>query len=165
VEEGRVEAEESPLRRAPHTARAVTAAEWDRPYSREQGAFPAPWVRDAKFWPAVARSATPGDQPLRVCPAVGTSLSSAVASSAGPLAGRTLRAFVPVAPYRPVHAPGPLPSRRSAARALASLLTPPSRCCDSPRAPALVALVSRLPGASPPRHRLARPSGFTSAGS
>ena len=40
VEEGRVKAEESPLRRAPHTARAVTAAEWDRPYSREQAAFP-----------------------------------------------------------------------------------------------------------------------------
>ena len=31
VEEGRVKAEESPLRRAPHTAAAVTAAEWDRP--------------------------------------------------------------------------------------------------------------------------------------
>jgi len=49
VEEGRVGAEESPLRRAPHTAGAVTAAQWDRPYSREQGAFPAPWVKEAKF--------------------------------------------------------------------------------------------------------------------
>ncbi len=55
VEEGRVKAEESPLRRAPHTAAAVTAAEWGRPYSRAQGAFPAPWVAEAKFWPAVAR--------------------------------------------------------------------------------------------------------------
>jgi glycine dehydrogenase len=55
VEEGRMKAEESPLRRAPHTARAVTGAEWNRPYSREQGAFPAPWVKEAKFWPAVAR--------------------------------------------------------------------------------------------------------------
>ena len=55
VEEGRVKAEESPLRRAPHTASAVTAAAWDRPYSREQGAFPAPWVKEAKFWPSVAR--------------------------------------------------------------------------------------------------------------
>jgi glycine dehydrogenase len=72
VEEGRVKAEESPLRRAPHTARAVTAAEWDRPYSREQGAFPAPWVRDAKFWPAVARiDNTWGDRNLFcTCPAV-----------------------------------------------------------------------------------------------
>jgi glycine dehydrogenase len=33
----------------------VTAAEWDRPYTREQAAFPAPWVREAKFWPPAAR--------------------------------------------------------------------------------------------------------------
>ncbi len=72
VEEGRVKAEESPLRRAPHTARAVTAAEWDRPYTREQGAFPAPWVKDAKFWPSVARiDNTWGDRNLFcTCPSV-----------------------------------------------------------------------------------------------
>ena len=55
VEEGRIPVAESPLRRAPHTASAVTAERWDRPYPREQGAFPAPWVRESKFWPAVAR--------------------------------------------------------------------------------------------------------------
>jgi glycine dehydrogenase len=73
VEEGRVKAEESPLRRAPHTARAVTAAEWDRPYSRETAAFPAPWVHDAKFWPAVARiDNTWGDRNLFcTCPPFG----------------------------------------------------------------------------------------------
>jgi glycine dehydrogenase len=72
VEEGRIRAEESPLRRAPHTARAVTAAEWGRPYSREQGAFPAPWLRDVKFWPSVARiDNTWGDRNLFcTCPAV-----------------------------------------------------------------------------------------------
>ena len=72
VEEGRVGAEESPLRHAPHTASAVTAAEWDRPYSREQAAFPAPWVREAKFWPSVARiDNTWGDRNLFcTCPAV-----------------------------------------------------------------------------------------------
>ena len=72
VEEGRVAAERSPLRRAPHTARAVVAAEWDRPYSREQGAFPAPWVKEAKFWPSVARiDNTWGDRNLFcTCPAV-----------------------------------------------------------------------------------------------
>jgi glycine dehydrogenase len=72
VEEGRVKAEESPLRRAPHTARAVTAAEWDRPYSREQAAFPASWVKEAKFWPSVARiDNTWGDRNLFcTCPAV-----------------------------------------------------------------------------------------------
>jgi glycine dehydrogenase len=55
VEEGRVKAEESPLRRAPHTVAAVTASEWRRPYSREQAAFPLASVRESKFWPAVAR--------------------------------------------------------------------------------------------------------------
>ena len=55
VEEGRVKAEESPLRRAPHTVAAVTASEWSRPYSREQAAFPLASVRESKFWPAVAR--------------------------------------------------------------------------------------------------------------
>jgi glycine dehydrogenase len=72
VEEGRVRAEESPLRRAPHTAGAVTAAVWDRPYSREQGAFPAPWVKEAKFWPSVARiDNTWGDRNLFcTCPGV-----------------------------------------------------------------------------------------------
>ncbi|MFZ1555828.1 MAG: hypothetical protein WAT38_06575, partial [Nitrospira sp.] len=38
-----------------HTALSVTAAEWTKPYSREQAAFPAPWVRDNKFWPSVGR--------------------------------------------------------------------------------------------------------------
>ena len=67
IEEGRLKVEESPLRHAPHTAAAVTATEWSRPYSREQGAFPAPWVRESKFWPTVARiDNTYGDRNL-VC--------------------------------------------------------------------------------------------------
>jgi glycine dehydrogenase len=55
VAEGRLDRASNPLKHAPHTARAVTATAWDRPYSREQAAFPAPWVRERKFWPAVAR--------------------------------------------------------------------------------------------------------------
>ena len=43
------------LKQAPHTALAVTSSEWARPYGREQAAFPAPWVRDHKFWPSVGR--------------------------------------------------------------------------------------------------------------
>lgn len=43
------------LKNAPHTARVITAPEWNRPYSREQAVFPAPWVRDNKFWPSVGR--------------------------------------------------------------------------------------------------------------
>ncbi|HET9846634.1 MAG TPA: aminomethyl-transferring glycine dehydrogenase [Nitrospira sp.] len=43
------------LKNAPHTAQAVTASQWDRSYSREQAAYPAPWVKDYKFWPHVGR--------------------------------------------------------------------------------------------------------------
>jgi glycine dehydrogenase len=55
IVEGRLPRDHNPLKLAPHTAQAVTAAEWTRPYSRQQAAFPAPWVRDSKFWPSVAR--------------------------------------------------------------------------------------------------------------
>ena len=43
------------LKNAPHTAAAVTATEWNHPYPREQAAFPAPWLREHKYWPTVAR--------------------------------------------------------------------------------------------------------------
>jgi len=55
IESGRIKYEESPLKHAPHTAAVVTATEWNRPYPREQGAYPAAWVRQYKFWPPVAR--------------------------------------------------------------------------------------------------------------
>ena len=40
---------------APHTLDAITSGEWAHPYSREEAAFPAPWVRERKFWPWVSR--------------------------------------------------------------------------------------------------------------
>jgi glycine dehydrogenase len=43
------------LKNAPHTAQMVAASEWDRPYSREQAVYPAPWVKEHKFWPHVSR--------------------------------------------------------------------------------------------------------------
>ena len=43
------------LRLAPHPAGEVTADEWNHAYSREVAAFPAPWVKEHKFWPPVAR--------------------------------------------------------------------------------------------------------------
>jgi glycine dehydrogenase len=55
VERGEVAREASVLKRAPHCAADVLAETWDRPYSRETAAFPAPWVRAAKFWPTTAR--------------------------------------------------------------------------------------------------------------
>jgi glycine dehydrogenase len=55
VEEGRIDRTNNPLKNAPHTAHVVTATTWERPYPREQAAFPAPWLRQHKFWPAVGR--------------------------------------------------------------------------------------------------------------
>jgi glycine dehydrogenase len=61
----------NPLKHAPHTARVVCADAWDRPYSRELAAFPAPWTRASKFWPAVGRVDNVfGDRHL-VCTCVG----------------------------------------------------------------------------------------------
>jgi len=55
VASGQMDPANNPLKHAPHTAQVVTASQWDRPYSREQGAFPAPWVKESKFWPFVSR--------------------------------------------------------------------------------------------------------------
>jgi glycine dehydrogenase len=52
---GKMDRANNPLKNAPHTAAAVTATEWDRPYTREHAAFPAPWLKVHKYWPPVAR--------------------------------------------------------------------------------------------------------------
>jgi len=54
VEQG-APVDSSPLRHAPHTVGVVTADAWERPYSRQQAAFPAPWLRGHKHWPTVGR--------------------------------------------------------------------------------------------------------------
>jgi glycine dehydrogenase len=55
VESGQADPQNNLLKNAPHTAMAVTADEWTRPYSRTQAAWPAQWLRDQKFWPPVGR--------------------------------------------------------------------------------------------------------------
>ena len=55
IESGKAARDENVLKGAPHTAEVLTADRWDRPYSRQHAAYPAPWVREHKFWPAVGR--------------------------------------------------------------------------------------------------------------
>ncbi len=55
VEHGNADPVHNPLKQAPHPAETVSANRWDRPYTREQAAYPVPTLRNAKFWPAVAR--------------------------------------------------------------------------------------------------------------
>jgi glycine dehydrogenase len=52
---GRMDRADNPLKHAPHTARDVMANVWTHAYSREQAAFPLPWVAAAKYWPPVKR--------------------------------------------------------------------------------------------------------------
>jgi glycine dehydrogenase len=52
---GKQDRQNNLLKNAPHTSRQIASDKWDRPYSREEAAFPAPWTREQKFWPAVAR--------------------------------------------------------------------------------------------------------------
>ena len=74
IEEGRLPRDNNPLKHAPHTIEAIAQSEWAHPYSREQAAFPAPWLRDHKFWPAVSRiDNVYGDRNLVcTCPPVDT---------------------------------------------------------------------------------------------
>jgi glycine dehydrogenase len=65
VVDGKADRKDNVLKNAPHTAGAVTAAEWPHPYSRDQAAFPLPFVRAHKHWPSVGRIDNPyGDRNL-----------------------------------------------------------------------------------------------------
>ncbi|MCX7277873.1 MAG: aminomethyl-transferring glycine dehydrogenase [Burkholderiales bacterium] len=55
VEAGTWPRDNNPLVHAPHTAASLLAAEWDRPYARETGAFPLASLKQAKYWPPVGR--------------------------------------------------------------------------------------------------------------
>ncbi|MBY4596818.1 aminomethyl-transferring glycine dehydrogenase [bacterium BD-1] len=55
VEEGKLDREDNPLKNAPHTATKVSASEWTHAYPRELAAFPLASLRQAKYWPPVAR--------------------------------------------------------------------------------------------------------------
>ena len=70
VVSGKADPKDNVLKNAPHTALAVTINDWTHPYSREQAAYPLPWVRASKFWPSVGRVDNPyGDRNLIcICP-------------------------------------------------------------------------------------------------
>ncbi|MFN2565203.1 MAG: aminomethyl-transferring glycine dehydrogenase [Gemmatimonadaceae bacterium] len=55
IELGIADREDNPLKHAPHPLTRVVSDGWSHAYSRERAAFPAPWTRTWKFWPAVAR--------------------------------------------------------------------------------------------------------------
>ena len=55
IESGNADRTSNVLKNAPHTAAMVVSDTWSVPYGREKAAFPTPFVRANKFWPAVGR--------------------------------------------------------------------------------------------------------------
>ncbi len=72
VANGRADRTDNVLKNAPHTAEAVSATDWRHPYTREEAAYPLPFVRTSKFWPPIGRIDNPyGDRNLFCsCPPV-----------------------------------------------------------------------------------------------
>ncbi|MDH7942764.1 aminomethyl-transferring glycine dehydrogenase [Pseudohongiella sp. SYSU M77423] len=72
VASGELDAENNMLRHAPHTLADIMDDSWDRPYSKQEAAFPVDSLRDNKFWPAVNRiDNVYGDRNLFcACPAI-----------------------------------------------------------------------------------------------
>jgi len=73
IERGEFSRTDNPLKNAPHTALSIASDSWSHPYGRELAAYPAPWLKEHKFWSAVARiDNVYGDRnPFCACPPVG----------------------------------------------------------------------------------------------
>ena len=72
VEMGELDADNNMLKHAPHTLADIMDEDWDRPYSKNEAAFPVSSLRDHKFWPSVNRiDNVYGDRNLFcACPAI-----------------------------------------------------------------------------------------------
>jgi len=55
IEQGKLDKTNNPLKNAPHTAKVVMSDKWNRPYSRQQAAYPVASLYDVKYWPPVGR--------------------------------------------------------------------------------------------------------------
>jgi len=54
ITDGKIDAENNPLKQAPHTVRDLVG-DWARPYTREQACFPPGSFGVDKYWPPVNR--------------------------------------------------------------------------------------------------------------
>ena len=55
IRDGEADAEDNPVKMAPHTAQEACADTWTHPYGRERAVFPLPWIRANKFFPYVTK--------------------------------------------------------------------------------------------------------------
>ncbi|MEA5100217.1 MAG: aminomethyl-transferring glycine dehydrogenase [Bacteroidales bacterium] len=66
IEDGKADKENNLIKNAPHTMQVVCAESWDRPYSRQEAAFPL--EHDDKYWPSSSRVDDAfGDRNLCAC--------------------------------------------------------------------------------------------------
>lgn len=70
IEKGEQPRDNNLLKNSPHTARVLASDDFKAPYTREQAAYPLPYLRASKFWPSVSRvNDTYGDLNLTcTCP-------------------------------------------------------------------------------------------------
>jgi glycine dehydrogenase len=65
IEDGKSDKANNALKNAPHTQPVVVADDWNKPYTRQQAAFPLAYIRHNKFWPSIGRiNNTYGDRNL-----------------------------------------------------------------------------------------------------
>jgi glycine dehydrogenase len=82
IELGIADRQDNVLKHAPHPMTRVVSDSWSHAYSRERAAFPAPWTRQHKFWPAVGRvESAYGDRNL-VCSCLPTDAYADVVAEA-----------------------------------------------------------------------------------
>ena len=55
IEDGEQPKENNVLKNAPHSQKDLLIGDWDRSYTREQAAYPLPYLKSKKFWPSVTR--------------------------------------------------------------------------------------------------------------
>lgn len=55
IKSGEYDAKDNPIVNAPHPALELCADQWSHAYSRAVAAYPLEWIKENKFWPAVAR--------------------------------------------------------------------------------------------------------------
>ncbi len=55
ITRGESDPADNPLKNAPHPAESVCTDDWPHPYTRDQAAYPLPYLRHHKFWPAIGR--------------------------------------------------------------------------------------------------------------
>ncbi len=65
IQNGSADKTDNVLKNAPHTLQVITANDWSHSYTRQDAAYPLPYLRDHKFWPSISRvNNTYGDRNL-----------------------------------------------------------------------------------------------------